>query len=252
MKRTPSTLLLASIALLVTCLAAATPASARGGDEDRRVVVLKKIQENATTGDSPKILFSGLSSAYLGVELVDLTPELRIHFGVPDDRGVMIGRVEEESPAAAAGLAVGDVITELDGEAVETAWDLSLGVRQHEPGDEVGLEVWRDGQALQFSATIGERKRERIEVGHLMRQGELGSEPGMYWMQKGLEGKDPATVIIRPQVIEELGENLRTIPWEEVGERMRTRNQVLEERIQQLEKRLQELENRLDKEGDKK
>lgn len=249
MKRTPSILVITPIALLLTCLVTAVPASAwtdDPGDGEGRVVVLKKVQEKLVDGNDHELLFSGLSSAYLGVELVELTPELRIHFGVPDDRGVMIGRVEEESPAATAGLAVGDVITEIDGEAVESGWDLSLAVRQHEPGDEVDLELWRDGQALQFSATVGERERERIELGHLMRDGELAPPPKMFWTQKQLEGKDPSTIVIRPQVIEELGENLRTIDWEEVGEKMRSRNEVLEERIQQLEKRLQQLEARLE------
>lgn len=254
MQRTAKPLSLASIALVVTCFASALPTSARADgprEADRRVVVLKKLQEGGTGGEAPKVYFSGLSPAYLGVELVGLTPDLRIHFGVPDDRGVMIARIEEGSPAEAAGLAVGDVITELDGEAVETTWDLSLSVRQHEPGDEVDLEVWRDGQALQFAATIGKRERQQIDVGHLLLKGELGSDPDLY-LQKRLEGEDPSTVIIRPQVIEELGENLRTIPWEEIGGKMRTRNQMLEERIQMLEKRLQELESRLDKEDRKK
>ena len=48
-----------------------------------------------------------LSGGYLGVELVDLTPELREHFGAPRDVGVMVGRVEPGSPAARAGLEVG-------------------------------------------------------------------------------------------------------------------------------------------------
>lgn len=255
MRRTTTPLTIAAIVALLACLASAVPAFAGPGEpnkprvEDRRVVVLKGIQEEG--GEGPQVWFSGLSSAYLGVELVGLTPELRIHFGVPDDRGVMVARVEEESPAAKAGLAVGDVITELEGESIETAWDLSLAVRQHEPGDEVGLEVWRDGRPLQFEATVGERERKRIEVGRLMREGGFEPPPTMHWTPKHMEGDGPSTVFIRPQVMEELGESLRAVDWEEIGEKMRSRNEVLEERIQVLEKRLQELEQRLDDANDR-
>ena len=50
------------------------------------------------------------SGKVLGVGLTDLTPELREHFGVGGDAGVMISRVVEDSPAAKAGLRVGDII----------------------------------------------------------------------------------------------------------------------------------------------
>ena len=40
---------------------------------------------------------------YIGVQLITLTPELRRHFGVPDDRGVMVSKVIEDTPAALGG-----------------------------------------------------------------------------------------------------------------------------------------------------
>ena len=40
---------------------------------------------------------------YLGVQLVEMTPDLRTHFGAPADAGVFIGKVEKDSPAAKAG-----------------------------------------------------------------------------------------------------------------------------------------------------
>jgi hypothetical protein len=39
----------------------------------------------------------------LGVFVLGITPELRKHFGVPEDRGVLVARVESGSPAASAG-----------------------------------------------------------------------------------------------------------------------------------------------------
>ena len=51
---------------------------------------------------------------YVGMQIVELTPELRLHYGSRQDRGVLVLRVEANSPAAQAGVRVGDVLTEID------------------------------------------------------------------------------------------------------------------------------------------
>lgn len=48
-----------------------------------------------------------------GVELSRLTPELRVHFGAPDEAGFLVARVAEDGPAEAVGIRVGDVIVQL-------------------------------------------------------------------------------------------------------------------------------------------
>ena len=98
--------------------------------------------------------------AFLGVQLSELTPELRTHFGVPDDAGVMVGKVVDGSPALRAGLEVGDIVTAVGGEPVASASALSRAIRGHEDGDTVVLEVWRDGQVQKLDATLEERERE--------------------------------------------------------------------------------------------
>lgn len=101
--------------------------------------------------------------AFLGVELSDLTPELRTHFGVPQDAGVMVGKLVDESPAFRAGLEVGDIVTAVDGEPVAFSSALARAIRGHEDGETVVLEVWRDGQMQKISATLEERER-RVEI----------------------------------------------------------------------------------------
>jgi hypothetical protein len=98
--------------------------------------------------------------AFLGVQLSELTPELRTHFGVPDDAGVMVGKVVDDSPALRAGLEVGDIVTAVGGEPVASASALSRAIRGHEDGDTVVLEVWRDGRVQKIDATLEERERE--------------------------------------------------------------------------------------------
>lgn len=100
---------------------------------------------------------------FLGVQLSDLTPELRTHFGVPEDVGVMVGKVVDGSPALRAGLEVGDVVTAVDGEPVASSSALARAVGGREDGDTVVLEVWRDGKMEKISATLEERER-RVEI----------------------------------------------------------------------------------------
>ncbi len=99
--------------------------------------------------------------AFLGVQLSDLTPELRAHFGVPEDAGVMVGKLVDDSPALRAGLEVGDIVTAVDGEPVASASALARAVRGREDGDTVMLEVWRDGRMQKLGATLEERGEER-------------------------------------------------------------------------------------------
>ncbi|MXX75089.1 MAG: PDZ domain-containing protein [Holophagales bacterium] len=101
--------------------------------------------------------------AFLGVQLSDLTPELRTHFGVPEDAGVMVGKLVDGSPAFRAGLEVGDIVTAVDGEPVASAAALAGAIRGHEDGNTVVLEVWRDGRMQKISATLEERER-RVEM----------------------------------------------------------------------------------------
>ena len=97
--------------------------------------------------------------AFLGVQLSELTPELRTHFGVPDDAGVMVGKVVADSPALRAGLEVGDIVTAVGDKPVASASALSRAIRGNEDGDTVVLEVWRDGQVQKIDAVLEERER---------------------------------------------------------------------------------------------
>jgi membrane-associated protease RseP (regulator of RpoE activity) len=92
--------------------------------------------------------------ARLGVMVVGITPELRKHFGAPEDRGVMIGRIEKDSAAAAAGLAVGDIVTEVKGVPVDSAADVLSALAQSKKNDTVSISVIRDRRPLTISAKM--------------------------------------------------------------------------------------------------
>jgi putative serine protease PepD len=71
--------------------------------------------------------------------------------------GPRVKAVRESSPAAAAGLAAGDVVVELDGKPVATMSELLSSLRSRKPGTTVAVTVLRDGQKRAFAVTLAER-----------------------------------------------------------------------------------------------
>jgi serine protease Do len=61
------------------------------------------------------------------------------------------------SPAEEAGLKVGDIITELGGQAIDQTHPLDLVLLEHAPGDKVALTVLRDGTSMSVDVTLGTR-----------------------------------------------------------------------------------------------
>lgn len=92
----------------------------------------------------------------LGVMITPLTPELREHFGTAKDRGVLVARVEPRSPAAAAGLLVGDVLIDVRGELVDDATDVHAALAKAKPGESVRVLVVRDKKPVVLHARTSE------------------------------------------------------------------------------------------------
>jgi S1-C subfamily serine protease len=92
--------------------------------------------------------------ARLGVATVDISADLRAHFGAATDRGVLVDRVTIDGPAAKAGVEVGDVIVELGGDATRSTAELRGEVRDHQVGDQVEIVVIRNNQRLELHALL--------------------------------------------------------------------------------------------------
>jgi serine protease Do len=88
--------------------------------------------------------------------VMSLTPELRKYFGVPQDRGVLVARVEPGSPAAAAGVAVGDVIVEVRGHKIDTAFDVLSAIAEVGKGEHAQIGLVRDRASRSFDATLAD------------------------------------------------------------------------------------------------
>ncbi len=85
---------------------------------------------------------------YLGT-IPDMTPQ---------DFGVRLTGVREESPAEQAGLQGGDVIVEFGGLEVSDLYAYTYALRERQPGDEVEIVVLRDGERISLTAVLGRRR----------------------------------------------------------------------------------------------
>ena len=93
---------------------------------------------------------------YVGISYVPLNPAVASQLGAPVSKGVAIGQVEPGSPAEAAGMQAGDIITAIDGSAIEGESDLPAALDAHNVGDEVAFTVLRDGSEIAITVVLGE------------------------------------------------------------------------------------------------
>jgi membrane-associated protease RseP (regulator of RpoE activity) len=126
--------------LLLAAVLAAAPAVAFG--------------DPARDSQTESFEMMSMGKGRLGVFVLGITPELRKHYGVPDDRGVLVARVEAGSPAASAGLQAGDIITDAGGRVIDQAGDLASAIAAIGKGTSVDLKVVRDHKPLSVSAKL--------------------------------------------------------------------------------------------------
>lgn len=89
----------------------------------------------------------------LGVQLTEVTPELREHLGGQREAGVLVGKVLKGMPAEMAGVEVGDLIESVEGETIEDAGDL-IHALQESAGQTIQLGVVRDGRPMSIDVFI--------------------------------------------------------------------------------------------------
>jgi S1-C subfamily serine protease len=104
-------------------------------------------------------MIPGGARGRLGARLQPLTEQLAQYFGAKE--GVLVSSVDEDSPAAKAGLKAGDVITSVNGRSVRDARDVTREIRETEEATELELGVLREKQSLTLKAQIPERRARR-------------------------------------------------------------------------------------------
>ena len=94
---------------------------------------------------------------WLGVEVQDLNPTLAESFGLSEAGGALVAGVQQNGPAAAAGLKPGDIIILVNGNIISGNRSLMDAIANNPPGSVLVLDVFRQGQQLQIKTVIGER-----------------------------------------------------------------------------------------------
>jgi C-terminal processing protease CtpA/Prc len=99
-------------------------------------------------------LSDGDEPGRLGVVLQGIGEDLRRFFGAPADSGVLVSKVVEGSPAAKAGIRVGDVITEADGVKLDDPDDLVERVQDKKKGASIQLALVRDKKNVTLTSAL--------------------------------------------------------------------------------------------------
>jgi S1-C subfamily serine protease len=158
-----------SAQVLIQTDASINPGNSGGALADRQGRVIGVNVEIFTlTGTSSGVGFAvpiDVAHAIAG-EIVAGTPIETAYLGVTGENaaggqaGAIITEIVADGPAARAGLEVGDVVTAVDAQSVRSMGDLAARIRSYRPGDEVVVDVIRNGQALNLTITLGTRPGE--------------------------------------------------------------------------------------------
>jgi Do/DeqQ family serine protease len=124
---------------------------------------------NAARNIADQLIAKGkVSHPYIGIQMRTLNADLKrrinedanANFSVKADRGVLVNRIVQNSPAAKGGLKRGDVISKVNGQAVNSAEDVQAQVDRATVGGDLSMEVDRDGQRVTLAVQPGEFPRQ--------------------------------------------------------------------------------------------
>lgn len=122
------------------------------------------IPVNTAKSIANKLISDGkVQHPYLGVQMVDLTPEIKqninsdpeLNLNVKEDDGVLIVRVMPSSPAEKAGLRSGDIISKINNQSVKDSNSVQQAVDASSVGATLPVEVRRNGQNVNLVVQPG-------------------------------------------------------------------------------------------------
>ncbi len=105
-----------------------------------------------------------VTRGWLGVLIQDVTRELAESFGMDKPRGALVAKVMPDSPAESAGLKVGDIITRFNGKTVIMSSDLPPLVGITPVGEQVSVEILRNGEVKTLSVELGELSEDEVQL----------------------------------------------------------------------------------------
>lgn len=119
--------------------------------------------------------FGEVKRGMLGVQGGEITSELAEAMGYESSKGAFISQVIPDSAADKAGLKAGDIITSVNGKAINTFGELRAKVATLGAGKEVKLGILRDGKKMSFDVTLGEQNESKTQA-KTLHEGLAGAE----------------------------------------------------------------------------
>jgi serine protease Do len=113
-----------------------------------------EIKIGETPEETAQIEHSGKSKSLLGLETRPITPEIARQLNLRTTEGVLVARVEDEGPAAEAGLQRGDVIREVNRQRIKSVQDYERATQGLKAGDRVTVLLQRGPQSLYVAFTV--------------------------------------------------------------------------------------------------
>jgi hypothetical protein len=160
---------LIGVVLGATVLTLGAVYTARAGDEGKKHV------------DKKVVIFRS-GGSWLGVQIADVDADRGKELGLRDVHGAEVQSVSPGSPAEAAGVKEGDVITEYQGTRVEGVAQLTRLVHETPAGRTASLKVVRGGSTKDLQVTMKGRDDEDLPGNMHVWTGEGDSDGNMHWM----------------------------------------------------------------------
>jgi serine protease Do len=121
------------------------------------------ILANLAKGVAEQLIKHGeVTRGYLGIVIQELTPALAESFGVTENKGILVAQVADGSPAAKAGLKVGDLIIQYQGKPVDDVGDFRNRVAFTAPGSKEKLTIIRNGKRKDINVEIAKLSDEKL------------------------------------------------------------------------------------------
>jgi len=213
------------LALLMLLPTAGQRSTDDPADKDREERVIVRVDGDGVDVDDPIVVRVG-RGGFMGVRLIGITDDLRGHYGAPKDAGVLVAEVEAGSPAARAGIEVGDVITGVEGKSVTSTREVLRTIRGRKGGETVDVELVRGRSPRKVTVTLDERRASEREI-------DLGGARDKLrrhaWAFRDGDWKNGDLAMPHFKI-----ENLEELP-------------SLRDRLEELEKRVKDLESKLAK-----
>jgi serine protease Do len=146
-----------SLIFLVLVNAALAQEAATAQDKEKEKEKAKEKEWALVSPDLAPLRFSFGSDGYLGIYLEEVTPEKMKDLNLREERGAVIMKVTEGSPAEKAGLKENDVIVSFNSRRVDTVRELQRLLGETPAGRTVSFEVVRGGNTQTFTATLSKR-----------------------------------------------------------------------------------------------